>query len=67
MSDWLDVYSSSILIEVELRKAILEENGIPYLVIDNNCNSYAEIGFASIELRVPSAYACKVIGLMSDE
>ncbi|MAO46783.1 MAG: hypothetical protein CL823_06490 [Crocinitomicaceae bacterium] len=67
MRDWVDVYSRSILAGVELIKSILDKNGIHFVVMDKYCSSYARIGFATIEIRVPSKYADKAIRLMPHE
>ena len=67
MRDWIDVSSKSILAGVELIQSSLEENGIHFVVIDKHCSSYARMGFASIENRVPSKYADNAIGLMPHE
>lgn len=69
MNDWVVVYSNSLAAGVELRKAILEENSIPFIVMDKQCSSYSGIGFASIEieLKVPAEYAEQAIVLMPNE
>ena len=67
MTNWITVYSDSFAPGVEMRKTLLEENDIPYVVLNRQCSSYSGVGFASVEvdLNVPEEYAesaSKILG-----
>lgn len=67
MTNWITVYSDSFAPAVEMRKTLLEENDIPYVVLNRQCSSYSGVGFASVEvdLNVPEEYAesaSKILG-----
>lgn len=52
--NWVMIYSSSVVIEVEIFKGVLEENGIEAIIINKKDSAYL---FGEAELYVTSENA----------
>lgn len=63
-SQWVKIFSSDLLYKIEIAKGVLEENGIPSVVLNKQDSSYVVFGL--IELYVNSQYALKAVNLIKE-
>jgi len=66
MIGWVTVFKDTLIVSVEIRKAVLEEAGIPCVVLNRQDSSYVGVGFANVEveLLVPEEYLEKAVSLL---
>ncbi|PCJ80182.1 MAG: hypothetical protein COA49_09365 [Bacteroidetes bacterium] len=66
MIGWVTVFKDTLIVSVEIRKAVLEEAGIPCVVLNRQDSSYVGVGFANVEveLLVPEEYIEKAASLL---
>ncbi len=61
-SQWVKIFSSEQFYKIEIAKGVLEENGIPSVVLNKQSSSHVVVGF--IELYVNKEYALKAVNLI---
>jgi len=66
MTGWVVIFKDTSVASVEMRKAVLEEAGIPCVVLNRQDSSYIGVSFANvgIELLVPEEYLDRATTLL---
>ena len=63
-NQWVKIFDSELLYKIEIAKGVLEEHGIPCVVLNKQDSSY--VIFGMIELYVNTHYAVKAINLIKE-
>jgi hypothetical protein len=66
MENWESIMKTKNSVQVEIARGLLEENGIPAVVMDKKDSSYSNI-FGYVELLVPRQDAEAAKALLNNE
>jgi len=59
---WVKIYSTEMLYKAEIAKGVLEEHGIPAVILNKRDSAYQNFGY--VEVYVNSEYAVKAVNLI---